>query len=135
MTRRNKLEASPDLIAEFQLIVRRCAAAEEGKIELPTSLLVSIAESLKYVRPPPGQPGKSGRVKVRQAIAISLGRGKIAKLKSEGYSPDEARDRVAHELKRAPLFKKLSLATIKDRLRRRRSKRRPPAQPVSDSGK
>jgi hypothetical protein len=120
MTRRSPLEASPDYIAQFQLIVRWSQRAGEEKIELPTSFLVPIAEALKYVRPESGRPRESGRAKLAKDLGYVRGRIRIKKLKSQGVPPDECLERVAREFKRNPSYAKLKLTTIKDRLRRRR---------------
>jgi hypothetical protein len=106
VTKRNKLEASPDLIEEFQRIVRRYQRAGEKTIELPTEMLVSIAEALKYVRRP-GRPPTRGRTKVAEAVTFQLARGRI---------PAEGFERVAREMQRQ--FPKLAPKTIKRRLGR-----------------
>jgi hypothetical protein len=120
MTRRNKLEASPDLIAEFQLIVGRYARAGEETLEFPTHYLVSIAEALKYVRLESGRRRVSARAKLSKDLGYARGRIRIKKLKSQGVPPDESLERVAREFKSSPGYAKLKLATIKDRLQRRR---------------
>jgi hypothetical protein len=114
-----RIIATPDLIKEFQRIVY--AASDDDTIELPTPLLTTIANTLDMVKKAKGAPRHSARIKLRKHSLYSRGRRKIAELKSDGSSPPaDALHQVARELKRNPLLQNLSLATIKDRLQRRR---------------
>lgn len=106
-----------DLIAEFKRSVYGLPLGDRR--ELPTRLLVRIAELLDRLYRPDGRPPKSWRAKASDRRKLAAGREQIADLESQGFEPDEALDRVALNLKRSA-FPKLALSTIKDRLQRRR---------------
>jgi hypothetical protein len=112
-----------DLIEVFKDIVRERADAKKETIELPTDLLVEIADALNRIRKNAGKPPKNWDVKAREFFAIIEGRGRIRRLKSQGVPRDEALERVARELKRSPLFEKRDLTGIKGRLQRRKNRR------------
>lgn len=107
MTRRNPLEASDDLIEEFQRIVRRSKRADEKTIELSIAMSESIALALNHISRP-GRPAKRGRTKVIEAAIFARARGRLT---AEGL------DRVARDMQKQ--FPKLSPKTIKRRLGRR----------------
>lgn len=121
--KRTKREHEAGQIAEFQLIVRRYAKAEEPTIELPTELLVPIADALDYVRPPAGRPKRTRRQIIDEAVGLSWGRLRLAELKKE-LPARQALERAAIDLKRENKhFEELSLKTIEDRLQRNRRRR------------
>jgi hypothetical protein len=113
----------PDLIEVFKDTVRHAADIKKKTIELPTDLLVEIADALTRIRQKAGKPPKSWDVKARELFAIGGGRRRIRLLKSQGVPAGDARERVARELQRSPLFEKLALKTIKRRLEARKYRR------------
>ena len=115
-----KIIASPDLIKEFQRIVRGYADEEE-KIEFPTIFLLAIANVLDSVLKPRGRQRISGRAKVRENVVIAAARRRKAKLIADGMPKGKATDKAAEEA--AAILRKtrlLSVTTIKRRMARRR---------------
>jgi len=109
-----------DLIAEFERSVVWAELSGDETYALPTRLLVRLAELLRRHYRRLGRRPKSRSVKTQRRLAYSVGREKIALLKSQGFDePGEALERVARELQRSH-FPELALGTIKDRLQRRR---------------
>ena len=108
-----------DIITEFERSVVWAEPWDEA-YALPTRLLNHLAELLRRHYRRLGRRPKSRSVKTQRRLAYSVGREKIALLKSQGFDqPGEALERVARELQRSH-FPELALGTIKDRLQRRR---------------
>jgi hypothetical protein len=110
--------ASPRLIAEFQLIVRRYAKGEEPTIELPTDFLVPIADALDYVRPPPGRPQKSRPQIFAESIGISKGRLMFEELKKDLPAPEALKGAAIDTKRKNKCLEKRSTKTIEDRIQR-----------------
>jgi hypothetical protein len=113
-SKRNNTSDPGDLIELFARIVGAAAAAHEDSIELPTHLLVAIADLLKHVRKANKRPRLGGREKVREETILATARSRKAALIADGMPKGQATEKAAEEA-RLQLAKKRNVAvtTIK----------------------